>query len=173
MPIQFKLIAAAVVAVVGFAGGWMANGWRHSAKLASVEAAHAQLLELQAQAVVESVQAARNEEQRRTAAVENERDIAIEQVEALGADVVAGRTVSDRLRTELNALRARHASRDTAAADGSPGQQSVDPIGLLIGVLEGMDAAGREVAEYADRLRIAGFACEAAYDSLGFSSSRR
>ncbi len=166
MSIRAQLIGAAVLVLLGMAAAWIVQEWRHDAKHARLQAAHAQLLEQQAQAVVESVQAARNEEQRRTAAVENERDTAIEQIEALGADVAAGRSLSGRLRTELNALRARYTSRDSAAAVRGSGEQGADPIGVLIGVLEGLDPAGREIAEYADRLRIAGLTCEGTFDSL-------
>jgi len=156
----------AAAALLAFGVGWVINGWRQEAQLARLEAAHAVLLKQQAQAVVASVQAARNEEKRRTAAVEKERDIAIEQNEALAADVAAGRTVSERLRSQLAALRASAGSGDPTAAERGQGQPSSDPIGMLIDMYAGLDEAGREVAEYADRLRIAGLACEKSYDRV-------
>ena len=166
MSIRSQLIGAAVCVALGMAAAWIVQEWRHGAKQARLEAAHSQLLEQQAHAVVESVQAARNEEKRRTDAVEKQRNDAIEQNEALAAGVAAGRAVSERLRQQLATLRARTGGVDTAAAERGEGQPGADPIGLLIGVLEGLDSTGREVAEYADRLRIAGLACEGSYDSL-------
>src|SRR5690606_202857 len=127
----------AAAGLLAFGVGWVINGWRYDAQQARLEAAHAAVLEKQALAVVESVQAARNEEKRRTDAVEKQRNDAIEQNEALAADVAAGRAVSERLRTELNALRARYAGSNTTAAERGEGQPGADPIGLLIGVLEG------------------------------------
>lgn len=34
---------------------------------------------------------------------------------------------------------------------------------MLIGVLEGLESTGREIAEHADKARVAGDACEEAY----------
>lgn len=145
---------------------WTVQEWRHDAKHARLVAGHSRLLEEQAIAVVESVQAARQIERQRAAAVEKERDHAIEKNVALAADVAASRTVSERMRTELNSLRASHASGNTSAAAGGPSQSGADAIGLLIDMYTGLDQAGRDVAEYADRLRIAGLACERAYDAV-------
>ncbi|WP_237173059.1 DUF2514 family protein [Paracandidimonas lactea] len=158
--------ALAAGALLAGIGAWTVQGWRTDAQLASLRADHAAVLEQQAQAVVASVQAARDLEQRRTAAVENERDNAIEQSTALAADVAAGRTAAQRLRRELSALRERQAGGDTASAQRGPGQSGTDAIGLLIELYAGLDGAGREVAEYADRLRIAGLTCERSYDRV-------
>lgn len=166
MPFRAQLIVAAVLAALAFGGGWMVNGWRMDAKLASLQADHASVLEQQANAVVASVQAARQIEQKRTEIVESQRDIAIEQNEVLATDVAAGAAVSERLRGQLSALRARHASRIATPANGGQGEQDTDAIGLLIDMLQGMDGAGRELAEYADRLKIAGLACERTYDGV-------
>lgn len=166
MPIRAQLIAAVAAFAVAFGAGWMVNGWRHGAKLARVESAHAQLLEKQAHAVVESVQAARAIEQKRADIMESERDNAIEQTRALEIDVAASADTASRLRSELNALRARYANLNTADADRSEGEPGFDAIGVLIDMYAGLDSTGREVAQYADRLRIAGRTCEAAYDSL-------
>lgn len=166
MPFRSELIAALVAGAVAFAGGWMVNGWRHDAKLARVEAQHAQVLEQLAQAAMAAAEAARAEEARRTAAVEEQRDIAQQQVQALEADVAAAADTAGRLRAELDTLRRRRGACGTAAAQRGPGQQGADTIGLLVDMLEGMESAGREVAEYADRVRIAGAACEGAWEGL-------
>lgn len=166
MSIRPQLIVAAVCIALGAAAAWTAQEWRHDARHARLIAEHSQLLEQQAQAVVESVQAALNEEQRRMDELENQRDIAIEQNEALAADVAAGRTVSERLRQQLDALRTRYTSCHSAAAERGPGQSDIDAIGVLADMYQGLEQRGRAVAEYADRLKIAGLACERSYASL-------
>lgn len=166
MPIRTQLIVGAVAAALAFGAGWAINGWRYGATLARAEAQHAQVLAQLANGTVAAAQAARAEEARRTAAVEEQRDIAQAKLDGLALELAAGAAVSDRMRRELDALRRRGGACNPATADGSPSQQSVDPIGVLIDVLEGMESAGREVAEYADRLRIAGAACEGAWEGM-------
>lgn len=166
MPFRSELIAALVAGAVAFAGGWMVNGWRHDAKLARMETQHAQVLEQLATAATASARAARAEEARRVAAVEEQRDIAQNKIDGLALELAAGTALSDRLRSELDALRRRGSSCNPATADRGPGQPGTDAIGLLIDMLEGMESAGREVAEYADRVRIAGAACEGAWEGL-------
>lgn len=159
------LVGAASALVCG-AVAWKIQAWRYDAVLANQSAEHAAVLAQQALAVVESVQAARAIEQRRAEFMEQERDHAIKQNEALAADVAAGRDVSERLRRELSALRARYAGINTGAAERGQGEQGADTIGVLIDLYQRLDQTGREVAEYADRLRIAGLACERSHDGL-------
>lgn len=166
MSVRAQLIVGAVALAVAFGAGWMVNGWRKDVQIAQAQQEKAQVLEQIAQATVASVQAARAEEARRTAAVEEQRDIAQKQAQALEVDVAAAADTAGRLRRELDALRRRGSACSTAAADGSPGQSGADPLGMLIDVLEGMESVGREVAEYADRMRIAGMACEGAWDQM-------
>lgn len=163
MFIRAQVIGGAVLLTVGFGAAWIAQGWRYGAKLANLRVDHANVLEQQAQAVVASVQVARGIERRRAAAVEKERDHAIEQTQALVADVAAGRAVSERLQRELRTLRARYAGGNAAVAERGQGEQGTDTIGVLIDMYAGLDSAGREVAEYADLLKIAGLACERSY----------
>ena len=166
MPLRTRLIVGAVAAALAFGAGWAINGWRYGAKLARAEAQHAQVLAQLANGTVAAAQAARAEEARRTAAVEEQRDIAQNKLDGLALDVAAGRATADRLRIELDALRRRGGACNPAAADRGSGQPGTDSIGLLIDMLEGVESAGRDVAEYADRLRIAGAACEGAWDRL-------
>lgn len=166
MSIRAQLIGGLVAGALAFGAGWMANGWRMDAKLARQEWAHATVLEQMAQATVASIEAARNEEARRTAAVEEQRDIAQAKLDGLSLDIAAGAAVSNRLRLELDALRGRGCTCGPAAADGGASKSGTDAIGLLIDVLTGLESAGREVAEYADRLEIAGLACEGSYNSV-------
>lgn len=172
MPFRSELIAALVAGALAFAGGWAINGWRMDGKLARAEARHAQVLEQLAHGTVAAAQAARAEEARRTAAVEEQRDIAQAKLDGLALELAAGAAVSERLRAELDTLRRRGGACGTAAAQRGPGQQGTDTIGLLIDMLTGVESAGRAVAEYADRLRIAGAACEGAWDRLRNGSTK-
>src|SRR5690606_7904719 len=139
---------------VAFGSGWAVNGWRMDAKLARQESAHTTVLEQMAQATVAAVEAVRTEEARRTAAVEKERELAKREAQALQGDVAAAADAAGRLQRELDAIRRRGWACNPATADGGKSQPSADPIGVLIDVLTGMESAGREVAEYADRMRI-------------------
>ena len=161
-----QLIVGAVTAALAFGAGWMVNGWRWDAKLARSESQHAQVLEQLAQGTVAATQAARAEEARRTAAVEEQRDIAQQQAQALEVDVTTAASSANRLRRELDALRRRGSACGAGAANGGSRQPDTDTIGVLIDLLTGMESAGREVAEYADRLSIAGRACERAWNRL-------
>lgn len=172
MPIRTRLIVAFLAAALAFGAGWMVNGWRGDARLARAEAQHARALEQLAQGTVAATLAARVEEARRTAAVEEQRDIAQQQAQALEVDVAAAAGSADRLRRELDALRRRGSACGATAAVRGPGQSDTDTIGLLIDVLTGMESAGRDVAEYADRLRIAGAACERVYSSVAPKTHR-
>ncbi|MFT0547009.1 DUF2514 family protein [Allopusillimonas ginsengisoli] len=58
----------------------------------------------------------------------------------------------------------RAGARDTAAAGG--GQAAADPIGLLAVVLGELDDRAGALARYADGARVAGLACQRAYESL-------
>lgn len=150
-----RLIALAIGAVALFAAGWTVNGWR---KDAAYETERADLH----QAVADAQQKAREEEQRRQKEVDNVRADAQKQIDQAHADAADAGATAGQLRTQLARLRA--ASGHTCTAGGSPA--TVDAIGVLIDVLEGVESTGREIAEYADRARIAGQACERAYDSL-------
>lgn len=154
----------AAAAVLAFGVGWLINGWRHDAQLARLEAAHAVLLEQQALAVVESVEAARQLEQRRVAAVEEQRDHAQKLAAAARADADTRAASERRLRERINTLLADARGRNPALADGGPAAGA--PIDLLAHVLDrALEAAG-QLAEYADRARIAGFTCERSYDGV-------
>lgn len=166
MPIRTQLIAGLIAAAVAFGAGWLVNGWRMDAKLARLESQHAAVLEQLANAAVASVQAVRAEEARRHAVVEEQRDIAQNKLDGLALDVAAGRAFSDRLRDELDALRRRGPTCSAGSTHGSASEPRFDAIGVLADMYEGLERHGRAVAEYADRLQIAGLACERMYDGL-------
>ncbi len=159
-----ELIAIVVAVALGVVSAWTAQEWRHGAKQARIEAAHASLLEQQAQAVVESVQAARNEEQRRFAELEKTSNEAIQIAAAARADADSRAASLLWLRERIDTLLADARSRHPALADGGPSTGAA--IDMLAHMLDGaLDVAG-QLAEYADQARIAGLTCERSFDSL-------
>lgn len=111
--------------------------------------------------------AARAEEARRTEATRKVVSDAQAQTVAAQSAAHDAATAADSLRQRVAALVAssRAPGNSTAAGRGS-GQQGDDPIGMLAELLNRVDERQGIVAAYADRLRIAGQSCEAAYDSL-------
>ncbi|WP_245191761.1 DUF2514 family protein [Achromobacter insuavis] len=158
-------VAAALAGA--FAAGsatWTVQAWRYTAQLADVRAAHAQERDAQAQATVAAVEAVRNEERRRMAAVEIARDDAQKQAAAAASDAADARDQRDRLRARANTLARAAATRDPAFAEGSPsGAAAVDLLAYMLG--RAVDRA-EALAGIADRARIAGLTCERAYGEM-------
>ena len=113
----------------------------------------------QAQAVLEAVEQARAEEQRRTHEQERIASEATQQAAKARDDARAAVGSAERLRQRVAALRC-----DPAAAASGPAAS--DPIGVLADVLRRADERAGLLAEYADSARIAGLACERSYDAL-------
>lgn len=150
-----RLAVVLVVAAVGFGGGWLVNGWRLSSTY-NAERAQA------AQKHAEVVEQARAEERRRVLVVQEVADAAQTQLVQAQADAGRARDAAERLRQRIAQLVA--AARNPATP--RPGQAADDPIGVLADVLGRADERAGFLAEYADRARIAGHACERAYDAL-------
>ncbi|PRE27514.1 DUF2514 family protein [Burkholderia multivorans] len=115
-----------------------------------------------AQAQAKAVDAARAEEQRRTAAQSEIAKDANQQRTAALADAFAARAAAGSLQQRVDQLVA--AARHPAAAAGSP--TAGDPLDLLADVLGRADERAGELAAYADAARIAGQQCERDYDAL-------
>ncbi|QIM49002.1 DUF2514 family protein [Pusillimonas sp. DMV24BSW_D] len=147
------VVAAALAGV----GVWVVQGWRYDAKISRIETA-------QATALANAQAKARQIEQASQAAIEEVAKNADEKIAVATADADAARNSAGRLRTEL--ARLRRASENAVVASSGKSESGIDTIGVLIDVLEGVERNGREVAEYADRLKVAGFACERAYERL-------
>jgi len=156
--------AALAGALVAGAAAWTVQGWRGEAQLARAEAEYARERDQQAQATVAAVEAARNEERRRTAVMESARDDAQKQAAAAAADAAGARAERDRLRARTNALAQAAAARDPALADGSA--TGTAPADLLAYMLERAIDRAEALAGVADRARIAGLTCERIYDEV-------
>lgn len=154
----------AAAALVGGALVWLVQGWRYDADIADMLRQHAEERDAQAQATVSAVEAARTEERRRTAAVENARDDAQKLAADAAADAAGARAERDRMRSRADSLARTAAGRDPTIAAGSPaGSAAVDLLAYMLGrSIERAEA----LAAVADRARIAGLTCERAYDGL-------
>ncbi|KVF81853.1 DUF2514 family protein [Burkholderia vietnamiensis] len=111
---------------------------------------------------IDGLQAERDESNRRAAAQsENAKDANQQRTAAL-ADAFAARAAAGSLQQRVDQLVA--AARHPAATTGSP--TAGDALDLLADVLGRADQRSGELAEYADRARIAGQQCERDYDAL-------
>jgi hypothetical protein len=147
-----------------------------------IDHAHAELAkakqefaEAQAHAAAEAQkaeQAAREEEQRREQRKQEIIDAANQETEVARAAARDADAAAVGLRARLAAYTAaiRRATADTEPAKRSPSQQGPDALDVLVGVLQRSDDGAGELASYADRLRVAGLACEAFADGLQPSS---
>lgn len=150
MPWRSLLLAGA------FLAGWMAQGWRMGEQIADIRADHAQ-------ALAASERRARQIESGWHAALAEVQKDARSKTEELAAHLSAAGTAAERLREQVAELSRRPAACPAAAG----GSEAADLARLVLAdVLSRIDAAAGELAAHADRARVAGMACEAAYDSL-------
>jgi len=157
---QYKLIAAAL-AVLALMSLSATGAWQWQAN--SYERQLSELRETYAEAARQAEARARSEEQRRHTAIEGIRRDAQDKIAAVAADAAAADDAAGRLRARVAELSRRPARCPGAAGGGD----AADPARLVLAdVLSRIDAAAGELAAYADRSRIAGAACEAAYRSL-------
>lgn len=125
----------------------------------------------QAEYVLESEKAARlaveqaiAEQSRRQQAYDEEAQHARAEKAELEATVVQLADAADGLRGDLANFTQR-AKSNACATVRSTGKPSADPLDMLAGVLARADREAAILAEYSDRLRLAGIACERASDA--------
>lgn len=119
----------------------------------------------QANLTAKAERAQRDEEARRNA----ERDQLIQEAQDAQKnaqnDAAVAAAAADGLRQRVAAL-VSEARSNPGTFQRGPGKPSADALDLLSNVLSRADAAAGDLAAYADRLRVAGSACERQYDSL-------
>ncbi len=115
-----------------------------------METAHAEREAEIATAVLEA-------QQNQITQMETALNVARKQTIQARADADAAAAANGRLRQYY---RASHANTAASSGQGEPGS---DPIGVLAELLEGLADRGAEVSRYADEVKIAGLACEAAW----------
>lgn len=128
---------------------------------------NAEIAEIRRAAAVDQAKAtdrARAEEQRRVAAQTEIANAAKQEAERARADARAADAVAGQLRQRVAGLVAASRAGNPASASGSPAAGY--SLGVLADVLQRCDRRAGILAEYADTARIAGQACERAYDAL-------
>jgi len=155
-------IACALALLVAYGGG----RWQQSRTDAATYQAKTTAAALDAARVqVKAVDDARIEEQRRTAAQTEIANAATKEMVGARADAAAANDAAGRLRQRVAELLATGRATGNPAA-ASTGPAADDPIGMLADVLGRADQRAGLLAEYADSARVAGQACERAYDAL-------
>ena len=153
-----QILAAFLLAIALSAGGtWCVQDWRYGKQLAQIERD-------QALALKNAGDVARQEEQRRQAAVNKEASDAREQNKAATVDAGAADAAGERLHVEAGKLAA------TACVDPGTAQRGASATRAAMVLSELFQRADKRAGELAaayDRARIAGLACERSYQSLG------
>ena len=152
-----QMLAAILLAmVISAAGTWQVQDWRFGTQLADIE-------KNQALAVTDAGNVAREEEQRRQAAVNKEASDAREQNKAAAVDAGVADSVGDRLHVEASQFAA------TACGDSGVAQRGASAARaamVLSDLLQRADKRAGELAAAYDRARIAGLTCERSYGAL-------
>jgi len=155
-------LGAVVLLGAAFGSAWKVQGWRFEARIAALHNAHAQ-------ALAASEQAARAIEQQRQQDLERVSD---ETEQRLAAVVVAERRAADeRVRhvAARYAERARSTPADTCAT--SQCEANTARARVLADLLGELDELAQGYAREADARRVAGLACEAAFDAVRLQDS--
>lgn len=142
LPSFAMLKTAALVAVGAIFAITLSSVW-HSVKIKRIEAKHANQIE-QVKADAAAAQAKFTEALNET----HQQNLKI------SADYDSATTAASGLR---ESLRRYQAARPARCGEGV---QSTDAPDLLSGLLIGLEQSGREISEYADRLKAAGALCE-------------
>lgn len=154
------LVLALLAAGVGY--------WRgHVAGAAGVQQAWDKERAALAQASRAAEKEQRAIEQARQTEIERISREAKSQIAAAQSDAVAARDAAGRLQQRVAALvAASRASADPGVAGRGQGEQGADALDLLVGMQSRLDDAAGQLADYADKVRVAGLACERAYDNV-------
>lgn len=116
-----------------------------------------------AKAVAEQNAADEQEEQRRNAELQKIQVDAQQRIDAARNDAVNAAAKSGRLQQQLTSIRKQLVGYSTSESIGNPAAET----GVLLSdVLAASVERNRQLADYADRAREAGLACEAQYESL-------
>lgn len=116
-----------------------------------------------AKAIADQKVADKKEEQRRNAELQKIQADAQQRIDAARNDAVNAAAKSGRLQQQLANIRKQLVGYSTAESIGNP---DADTGVLLAQLLSESVERNRQLADYADRARDAGLACEAQYNSL-------
>jgi accessory colonization factor AcfC len=151
--VKIAALFSAVAFALGLAIGAGATGSHYRAKIASMKTEQAQREAEIATTVLET-------QQNQITQMETALNVAQKQTIQARADADAATAANRKLRESLASYRARYA---TAIASSGAGEPNSDPVGVLADLLGRMGEAGERISRYADEVKIAGAACEAAW----------
>ncbi|WP_122846327.1 DUF2514 domain-containing protein [Pseudomonas viridiflava] len=120
----------------------------------------------QAQAVATTTTEYRTEEQRRQKAANQVANDARQEQAVAIADATGADAAGDRLRNEAGKLAASASCVPSNSGIADRGKNATRAAMVLSDLLSRADARAGDLARYADQLRVAGQACEAASNSL-------
>ena len=146
------LVALLVALVCGGGLGFASAATIYKAAISKMETAQAEREAEIATTVLET-------QQNQITQMETALNVAQKQTIQARADADVANAANRKLRESLASYRARYA---TAIASAGQGEPNSDPIGVLADLLGRMGEAGERISRYADEVKIAGAACEAA-----------
>lgn len=135
-----------------------------SLALTQAKAGHALYVARVEQAARAALEAARAQEQRRQRQINEVRDDAQDRIKAALDDAALAASTADSLQRQVDRLLAGRRACDTSIAQGSA--TAGDLTRVLAELRRRADQRAGELARAADASRIAGQACERAYDAL-------
>jgi predicted RNase H-like nuclease (RuvC/YqgF family) len=136
-----------------------------SVRISALKSEHAEYIAESERAALLAVQQALAEQSRRQQAIDEEAEHARAQIKDLESTVATLADTGDGLRDELAAFQQRARTQPNAACGGKS-KPGADPLDMLAGVLSRADREAAILAEYSDRLKIAGLACERSADQV-------
>lgn len=150
---KITALFSSIAFAIGLAIGAGATGSHYRHKIADLEAKRIEREAAIASAVMETKLAQIQQ-------IHGALDAAKKQTIQARADADAANAANRKLRESLASYRARYA---TAIASSGAGEPNSDPVGVLADLLGRMGEAGERISRYADEVKIASAACEAAW----------
>lgn len=169
-PLQLKLLGcvAAILLAVAAMGGALYGAYRHGETTADLrwqaKASDQQSLQAKARAYAEGK--ARTEEQRRQAEANQVGSDARQATAALAVDVAGADDAGQRVRNTASSFAARASCTSSEPGIARRGEAASRAAMVLSDLFQRADKRAGELAAAYDKARIAGQACERAYDSL-------
>ena len=157
-----RLIFAVAALTIAASAGFGAGRSHYRSVISKMETTQAQREAQIATAVLES-------QQEQITQLQGALDEAHEKTVQLQRDSAAATAANGKLRQSLADYRAKHANTTASTGQGEPDS---DPVGVLADLLGRMGEAGERISRYADEVKIAGAACEAAWPTHANSESK-
>jgi hypothetical protein len=149
---------------------WLGYEWRDreaETQLAHLQAQHAEARAAQSLDLAAAEKQHREREQRREDLIRETLNAAHTKLIQAQRDAADAHGASYRLQRRVSALIAARAADPSASCPAARAGPPADAPGdLLADLFSRIDAAAGELGEYADRARIAGEACERAFDAV-------